>query len=672
MDLSTLKPLLDWITAHPNWAGFAVFAISVSESLAVVGLFVPGVAMMFGIGALVAVGALELWATLAWAAAGAIVGDGLSYWLGHHYKDRLRYMWPFRKYPALMRRGEMFFERHGGKSVLFGRFVGPVRPVIPVVAGMLGMPPARFLVVNVASALAWAPAYTLPGVVFGASLNLASEVASRLAVLLVTTLVTLWLTIWLVRRVYRVLQPRGSAIMDRIVNWGDTHRYASHLVASVLDPQHPELRGLAVLAGLLVLITVGLAMAAQVLIGPTLADIDTAIFNYMQGLRVPWADRVLVLLVELGDRTVALFTAGAVMVWLAWQRNWVALLHVVGALVFAMILIFTLRWGTVSPLTGGIKATGGIVLSTVLYGLLAVMVAAEMRPRHRWLPYACAGVLVAAILIARLQLGLTWFSKGVAGWLGALLWVIVLGAAYRRHVSAPKAPRGLATVVLLALAASASLYVATHYERDIVRTAPQYQITPVDMTAWWNGAWQDLPVHRIDLEGRQNQPITVQWAGSLDTLATILKQHGWKAPPPLGSSALLQWLRSAPPLTDLPILPQVHDGRHDSLRLVHPLPDGGGVVLRLWLSDRVLQHPQTGLWVGTVTTLRATTPLPLITIPITGGEFNQPLQLLQQSLDGLDWRRVQRRGETSGEWNGEVLLIRSGGGATTHPPAPEH
>src|SRR3569623_1140555 len=549
MDLSTLKPLLDWITAHPYWAGFAVFAISVSESLAVVGLFVPGVAMMFGIGALVAVGALELWATLAWAAAGAIVGDGLSYWLGHHYKDRLRHMRPFRKYPALMRRGEMFFERHGGKSVLFGRFVGPVRPVIPVVAGMLGMPPARFLVVNVASALAWAPAYTLPGVVFGASLNLASEVASRRAVLLVTTLVTLWLTIWLVRRVYRVLQPRGSAIMDRIVNWGDTHRYASHLVASVLDPQHPELRGLAVLAGLLVLITVGLAMAARVRGGPTLADIDTAIFNYMQGLRVPWADRVLVLLVELGDRTVALFTAGAVLVWLAWQRNWVALLHEVGAQVFAMI------------------------------------------------------------------------------------------------------------------------HVVTHYERDIVRTAPQYQITPVDMTAWWNGAWQDLPVHRIDLEGRQNQPITVQWAGSLDTLATILKQHGWKAPPPLGSSALLQWLRSAPPLTDLPILPQVHDGRHDSLRLVHPLPDGGGVVLRLWLSDRVLQHPQTGLWVGTVTTLRATTPLPLITIPITGGEFNQPLQLLQESLDGLDWQRVQRRGETSGEWNGEVLLIRSGDGAATRPPA---
>src|SRR3569832_3009442 len=145
MDLSSLKPLLDWISAHPHWGGLAVFAISRRESLAVVGLFVPGVAMMFGIGALVAVGARELWATLTWAAAGAIVGAGLSYWLGHHYKDRLRHMWPFRKYPALMRRGEMIFERHGGKSVLLGRFVGPVRPVITVVASMLGVPLVCFL-----------------------------------------------------------------------------------------------------------------------------------------------------------------------------------------------------------------------------------------------------------------------------------------------------------------------------------------------------------------------------------------------------------------------------------------------------------------------------------------------------------------------------------------------
>jgi len=72
---------------------------------------------------------------------------------------------------------------------LFGRFVGPVRPVIPAVAGMMQMPAGRFLAVNVASALVWAPAYLLPGIAFGASLELAAEVAGRLAVLVLGILV---------------------------------------------------------------------------------------------------------------------------------------------------------------------------------------------------------------------------------------------------------------------------------------------------------------------------------------------------------------------------------------------------------------------------------------------------------------------------------------------------
>jgi len=162
MDLATFQPFLHWLSAHPGWSGLAIFLIAFSESLLVVGLVFPGSIIMFGVGTLVAAGALDLWTTLVWAAAGAITGDGVSFWLGHHYKDHLRDMWPIRRYPTLMERGEQFFNKHGGKSVLFGRFVGPVRPVIPAVAGMLGMTPARFLTVNVVSAIAWAPAYTLP------------------------------------------------------------------------------------------------------------------------------------------------------------------------------------------------------------------------------------------------------------------------------------------------------------------------------------------------------------------------------------------------------------------------------------------------------------------------------------------------------------------------------
>ncbi|MES9896122.1 MAG: VTT domain-containing protein, partial [Candidatus Thiodiazotropha endolucinida] len=96
---------------------------------------------------------------------------------------RLRGFWPFNRHPATLQRGITFFQRYGGKSVALGRFFGPVRAIIPLVAGMLGMPPLRFLAANILSALVWAPAYLLPGIVFGASLELASEVAFRLVAL---------------------------------------------------------------------------------------------------------------------------------------------------------------------------------------------------------------------------------------------------------------------------------------------------------------------------------------------------------------------------------------------------------------------------------------------------------------------------------------------------------
>ena len=164
----TLEVMETWILANPTWAGVAVFSISLSESLAVVGLFIPGLLAMGVIGGLVSAGVLEIIPTLLWAIGGAIVGDGISYYLGRHFKHHLPYYWPFRRFPKWLDRGKDFFLRHGGKSIIICPFFGPVRPFIPVVAGMMAMTPKQFLFANILSAIIWAPIYMLPG--FGISL----------------------------------------------------------------------------------------------------------------------------------------------------------------------------------------------------------------------------------------------------------------------------------------------------------------------------------------------------------------------------------------------------------------------------------------------------------------------------------------------------------------------
>jgi len=194
--------------------------------MALVGLLVPGTVIMIGIGAVVATGSLGLLPILLLAMAGAIGGDSISYWLGRHYKERLVEIWPFSRYPEMLKKGAAFPRRHGGKSVLFGRFVGPVRPVIPVVAGMLGVSPMRFGIVNVLSAIGWALVYILPGVFFGTSLAVAGAVSTRLAVLVFILVMGIWGFIWLFRKVVSLFERKGSAWLFALKKWAAPELHA--------------------------------------------------------------------------------------------------------------------------------------------------------------------------------------------------------------------------------------------------------------------------------------------------------------------------------------------------------------------------------------------------------------------------------------------------------------
>src|SRR6185312_13789149 len=101
-----LSPILQWINIHPDLAGLITFGISAAESIAIIGTIIPGTVMMTAIGTLAGAGIIPLWPTVLWAILGAIVGDGVSYWLGHHFNERLPSLWPFRKHPSLLQNGE--------------------------------------------------------------------------------------------------------------------------------------------------------------------------------------------------------------------------------------------------------------------------------------------------------------------------------------------------------------------------------------------------------------------------------------------------------------------------------------------------------------------------------------------------------------------------------------
>ena len=153
--LQYLKAAVLFLEAHPYIAYGAVFLAAIFEAVPAIGAIIPGSMIIVAISALAPTGAVSFWPLICWAVLGAIIGDAISYWLGSHYRRQILERWPFRRYSQLTLRSEAFFQRHGGKSVVLGRFVPALRPFIPLFAGILSMPAHRFYLANGLSALLW-------------------------------------------------------------------------------------------------------------------------------------------------------------------------------------------------------------------------------------------------------------------------------------------------------------------------------------------------------------------------------------------------------------------------------------------------------------------------------------------------------------------------------------
>jgi membrane protein DedA with SNARE-associated domain len=151
------------VQANLHVAAPICFALGLGESLAFISLLLPSSALFLGIGGAVgAVGGsfVQLWLA---GSIGAFLGDILSYAAGRYFKDDIGGVWPFRRYPALVPRSQAVFERWGGLSIVGGKFIGGLRPFLPVAAGMMGMPFALFLVSSAVSCLLWAGLFLAPG-----------------------------------------------------------------------------------------------------------------------------------------------------------------------------------------------------------------------------------------------------------------------------------------------------------------------------------------------------------------------------------------------------------------------------------------------------------------------------------------------------------------------------
>jgi hypothetical protein len=545
----------------------------------------------------------------------------------------------------MVRNGRQFFARYGALSVAMARFLGPVRAIVPALAGAAGLRTTTFVAADVSSAIAWAFTFILPGVAFGASLGLAAEVAGRLALLLLALAATLALTIWLTAVIGRTTQRHAESWIGGMLDWSRRHRRLGVFGAALADPKQPETPVLALLGVLLFIVSgIWIWLWAGVGLHRYPSAFDAAIFQWMRDLHTPWGLALGNRLLLLGEWIVYLPVALVVFVGLAVLRKRRAAAHWAAALAFGALLSAGLHaiptvappyafFGTPPPAE---HLERDLVLSTIIYAFLPMLLSTGAPvTMRRWLTAGAVTILLLTAL-GRLYVGAQWPSVTLFSMLVCVIWPGLLGLGYRRHRPERMPAARLLPPVLIAFCVGATLAWSTL--RTPANDAALARIVGTAQWAAFDGI--DLPRSRIDVAGRDRQPLNLQWAAELPLIAERLRAHGWQVPPRLSTTTALRWLTQESVIAALPILPQVHAGQHPALSLRRVVDDNQAELLRLWPTGVLLDDGRP-VWVGVVSAIEARSQYRLLRYPVAVATA-LPAERVFAGVAGL---QLRRRGE---------------------------
>lgn len=565
-----IQSLLDFIGANPNTALIVVFLVSAGEALFVIGLFVPSTVVLVGAGTMIGMGKLSFVPIFLASSFGAVVGDAISFWFGHVWKEQIRQIWPFGRYTSMLDKGEAFFRKHGGKSVFIGRFIPGVKAVVPGIAGMIGMSVVRFTVINVVSAFAWAGAHIIPSIALGRGFDLARSANPRLAALLVAVFVVLAVTWYLTRVTLAFALPHLDGMRVWVAGRLKTHKSpATLMLAKVLLNEEGALvafslavLGLFTMAGFVLLVV-------DLLFEPELAASDQAISNFLQTLRNTPGDRAMVLVTMLADGLTLTPLALAFLGALVWLRRWrlagMAGLAFVGAAIFVPLAKSLLHRARPLPNYSGAEAfsfpSGHATLSIAIVGTIVVILAHNLPARWKSAVYAVTGAALALVALSRIYLLAHWPSDVLAGLLfGGSVVVLLAFLLQGRNLRLPagRIAVGLAVIYW----ATYAVHVDRGYHSALAAYSRPLPVIAISRDDWLNGQWKQIPAARVLFDGEFAEPLILQTDLQIAGLRSALLQAGWQEHSPVWlASVLAHILPASGNIADMPPLRTYNAGR---------------------------------------------------------------------------------------------------------------
>jgi len=431
-DLDVKELLEDVSEKLGDWTYLLVGALAFLETGAFVGLVFPGETAVILGGAVAGQGETSIVITIAVVWFCAWAGDTTSFFIGRRLgRDFvLRHGPKVRITHERFEQVEGYFKRHGGKTILIGRFIGLVRALAPFIAGSSGLQYRGFVPYSVLGTGLWATAFCLLGYFLSASIDKATEIAGKGALVFGATIAVI---VGIVAASRYLREPENrQQVADRIAATPGVRRFLPQLRFAWrrLTPGGLglELTSLIAVIAVSSFVFVGYALIVSGDAGPTPGDAQA--IDIVESLRgAVWTD-LAKFFTELGTTQVLVPLTVVAAAVLAWRGLWTELVVLVVAVTVILVAVPVTKEIVDRPRPEGglVEVSGqsypsGHAAHSVFYAWLALTVAIRARPGWRYgSALIAAGLALTALVgLSRVYLGVHYLSDVSGGWaLGVL------------------------------------------------------------------------------------------------------------------------------------------------------------------------------------------------------------------------------------------------------------
>lgn len=597
----TIQPLMQWLHTHAYIALGVTFLIALFESLIIIGTLIPGSFSMTALGILAGSGIMRIDLTMFCAIAGAFIGDSLSYLIGFLCSDKIAGWWPFSRHPKWLNYGKNYFQTHGGKSIIIGRFFGPLRSMIPVIAGMMHMEKMHFIIANFISALIWSITYVVPGIIIGAvSSELSPEQATRFFLLILASLISIWLLSMLIK----ALWIRWHKIWDKIslTIWNYGLQFSP--TRAILSPLHSNnpaknIQSFHLISIILLTICVGVFC----LIAPKhillINQLNQNIYLFIQSLRTTDIDKLAVYIRLL----ITPLSLG--LIWLTIFIYTLSIKNYRLTIVWSILLCanLTLYWffPIINPLI--------LCLTTALFFLHSLSPIISYLLPLLILCFDASTLILGQIDFFNL-LATTAFSCAIAAFF------IIVSKRNPFSLSKPI----LWACVFLPIMTSGTYNNFTQFNTYLEDNTPQQLVHTIPADQWWNTTNSQLPLHITNHLGRPIGILNIQYTGPLTPLIQQLEKNHWKKQPHSWVYRALMRSSHKSASVEFPLLNPLYQQKKPiiTLTLLQQSPKNHPsrtmYILRFWESGYYLTPSHQPIYLGSI---QHNANSPLLTNPLT-------------------------------------------------------